>query len=68
MANYGKSQYYKIEDINFSISLEDYTFDDKNMNLLQYYDERYKLKIKDKKQPLLKVEGKNSQREILLIP
>jgi len=38
------------------------------MTLEQYYLDKYNLIIKDKKQPLLKVQGKRKTTNILLIP
>ena len=53
MSNYGRAMYYRVTDIEFNIKdLESVPVDEKEMNLLQYYQEKYKIDIKPK-QPLL---------------
>jgi hypothetical protein len=57
MSNYGKTRYYKIEDIHFleisSIMLED------GLSLIDYYSTKYGINIKSVKQPLLVSESKD---------
>lgn len=69
MTNYGKTAYYRIEDVIFE-EIESIRLEDASTSLKDYYENKYKMKITNLKQPLLKVEGrkKNSDIQILLIP
>ena len=57
------SQNYKINDIAFDRTPKTQTInrDGKTINLVQYYEEAHKLKIKDENQPLIIVHTKDSQ-------
>ena len=73
MTNYGKTVYHKIEEIVFDQKMDEVTIDEEKadaMTLLVYYETKYGLKIKNLKQPLLKVETKrrNDTSKILLLP
>lgn len=67
MSNYGKTNYYRITDIQFN-DLQSIVFDDSEIKLLDYYKDKYKISIKSLKQPLLVAEGKNKEKPLLLIP
>lgn len=69
MTNYGKTAYYRIEDIIFE-DIDSIRLDDASISIREYYEQKYNLKITNLKQPLLKVEGrrKNKEFQILLIP
>ena len=69
MTNYGKTAYYKIEEVVFE-EIESIKLEDANTSLREYYENKYNLKITNNKQPLLKVEGrrKNAEFQILLVP
>ena len=57
MTNYGKTAYYKIEELCFD-DLEDIKLDGldgTSIPLKQYYSDKYGITIKKPKQPLLKV-------------
>lgn len=57
MTNYGKTQYYKIEDIVFE-EMETITFkagDEQQINMADYYLKKYQITIKNLKQPLIQV-------------
>lgn len=68
MSNYGKSVFYRICDIEFQ-DIQAFVFDGA-ISLLKYYEEKYKIKIKNMNQPLLVTESKNrrNQNHIYLIP
>lgn len=57
MTNYGKAKYLTIEDVEFR-PLEDVPVPPTNLNILQYYWERYSIKAYSK-QPLLVIKNKN---------
>ena len=69
MTNYGKTAYYRIEEIVFE-DIECIKLEDASVSLREYYKKKYNLEITNKKQPLFKVEGKRSSLEfqILLVP
>ena len=69
MTNYGKTAYYRIEEIVFE-DINSIKLEDASISLREYYEKKYNMKITNHKQPLLKVEGrrKNSEFQILLIP
>lgn len=70
MTNYGKTSYHKIEQIVFQ-DIENIRLQDAQVSLKQYYLNKYKITIKNMKQPLLRVESKrkgNKQFQIYLIP
>lgn len=67
MANYGKTNYYRITDVQFN-DLQSIVFDDSDIKLLDYYKDKYKISIKSLKQPLLVAEGKKKEKPLLLIP
>ena len=58
---------YLIDDILFDKNPQNTTFNynGKTINLIEYYEEAHKLKIKDKKQPLILVRRTDSQGEPL---
>ncbi len=66
MSNYGKAQYYQIEDIEF-IDISSVMIEEK-INLVEYYDKKYKLKIKNLKQPLLASSLRRKDQKIYLVP
>jgi hypothetical protein len=66
MSNYGKSNYYKISDIEFK-DIESVYLDDK-LSLVDYYDQKYKHKVKNFKQPLLVTEGRDKTKPTYLLP
>ena len=69
MTNYGKTAYYRIEDIIFE-DIDSIKLEDASISLKEYYERKYNMEIKNHRQPLLKVQGrrKNSEFQILLIP
>lgn len=69
MTNYGKTAYYRIEEVVFE-EIDSIRLEDCSLTLREYYETKYKLKISNKSQPLLKVESnrKNKDFQILLIP
>lgn len=69
MTNYGKTAYYRIEDVLFE-DLESIRLEDASIGLREYYKKKYNLEITNRKQPLLKVEGrrKGAEFQILLLP
>jgi len=71
MTNYGKTCYYKIIDICFK-KLEEVSIEKNNMSIKDYYQQKYKINIKNNNQPLLQVEVKNKrsaeQTPCLLVP
>lgn len=69
MTNYGKTAYYKIEEVVFQ-EIESVVLEDATTSLRDYYEKKYNLKITNKKQPLLKVESrrKNKDFQIFLVP
>ena len=66
MANYGKTRYFKIMDLKFE-EVQSITFE-ANINMLDYYKEKYQISIKNVKQPLLVAEGTRKEETILLVP
>jgi hypothetical protein len=62
MTNYGKCQFYKILGINFE-QASSIRITEKNINLIEYYDEKYNIKIQKEKQPLLIVESRAMKRQ-----
>lgn len=63
MSSYGKNQYYRIKDVLFIeiASVE-------QLDLVEYYDKKYGIKIHNLKQPLLEAEGRDPTQPIYLIP
>lgn len=69
MSNYGKTRYYRIVDIHY-IDISSYKFDNSDTKLVDYYKDKYKISIKNLKQPLLVAESKikSSDKPTYLIP
>ena len=70
MTNYGRSRYYRVEDVDFRKPAE-VTLDNKGTTLLDYYRIKYNMSIKNLKQPLLRVEDRKRKVEegpVLLVP
>lgn len=70
MANYGKTCYYTIQDILFD-DLEKIVLDGTSMTLKTYYEEKYKIQIKNPRQPLLVAENRKKDDKVqktLLVP
>lgn len=67
MSNYGKTNYYTISDIQFD-DLESIVFEESQTKLVDYYKDKYRIAIKNLKQPLLVAEGKDKKKPILLVP
>jgi hypothetical protein len=51
--NYGNGRYYRIEDILYT-EITDYFLPGEQMNLVDYYKQKYNITITKLKQPLLK--------------
>lgn len=67
MANYGKSNYWRVENVVFNQLNEKYNMGEAMMTLPEYYKEKYNLTISYMNQPLL--EAKNRANEnIILVP
>lgn len=66
MSNYGKTRYYKITDINF-VDISTIKLDE-NLSLIDYYAQKYGIKVASLKQPLLVTEGKNPDNPTYLLP
>jgi aubergine-like protein len=67
MSNYGKTNYYRVSDVQFN-ELETVIFDSSETKLLDYYKDKYKIIINNMKQPLLVAEGKDKTKPLLLVP
>lgn len=80
LAKYGNYRTYKISNINFdktpsntSISLKDINGNEVTLNLVNYYNKQYGIKIKDENQALIEVKrpkkgAENEEETIYLIP
>ena len=64
--SYGNENKYKIDDILFDRSPKQQTlnYNGKSVKLVDYYNAKYKLKIKDPNQPLILVRSKSKNGEI----
>lgn len=51
MANYGKYNYYTITDLSFKKAEEIFVQND--INMLKYYQQKYKIHVQQPAQPLL---------------
>lgn len=58
--------YHKILDLEFR-EIESIMLDEK-LSLLDYYEQKYKIKIKNMKQPLIVIEGRDKEKPAYLIP
>lgn len=70
MANYGKTSYYTIQDIMFE-DLDKIILDGTNTTLRSYYEDKFKISIKNAKQPLIVVENRKKDdkaQKTLLVP
>jgi hypothetical protein len=55
MANYGTNRYWRVEDVVFDTNTDEIIINkDTNQTLSEYYQAKYNITIKNKKQPLLK--------------
>ena len=63
--SYGNENKYKIDDILFDRDPKTQTinYNGKSINLIEYYNKKYKIKIKDEKQPLIVVHSKSKNGE-----
>ena len=63
--SYGNENKYKIDDILFERYPNNQTinYNGKTINLIEYYNKKYKLKIKEQKQPLIVVRNKTNNGE-----
>jgi aubergine-like protein len=63
--SYGNENKYKIDDILFDRDPKKQTinYNGKSINLIEYYNKKYKIKIKDEKQPLIVVHSKTKNGE-----
>ena len=63
--SYGNENKYKIDDILFERYPNNQTinYNGKTINLIEYYNKKYKLKIKEQKQPLIVVRSKTNNGE-----
>jgi aubergine-like protein len=63
--SYGNENKYKIDDILFDRDPKKQTinYNGKSINLIEYYNKKYKVKIKDEKQPLIVVHSKTKNGE-----
>ena len=52
MTNYGKTRYYRVEEILF-VSLDSVILDGDKMTIMDYYKDKYQIDLKIKQQPLL---------------
>ena len=80
LAKYGNYRTYKISNINFdktpsntSISIKDINGNEVTLNLVNYYNKQYGIKIKDENQALIEVKrpkkgAENEEETIYLIP
>ena len=59
MANYGKSMYWRVENVVFGHENKTYSIGNKEITLAEYYFERYGLVMEVKNQPLLEATVKN---------
>ena len=66
MSNYGKTIYYRIEDVDFrplqEVVIPGYE------HIFDYYKKKYNLTLNSAKQPLLVTLGKRKDEKILLLP
>jgi hypothetical protein len=70
MANYGKTSYYTVQDIMFD-ELDKIVLEGTNTTLRTYYEDKYKIQIKNPKQPLLVAENRkkdDNAQKTLLVP
>ena len=67
MTNYGKTRYYKVEEILF-LNLEMVYLDGDKTNIIDYYKDKYQIELKSKSQPILEVENKRSSTKTYLLP
>jgi hypothetical protein len=67
MTNYGKTRYYRIEEILF-LNLEMVFLDGDRLNIIDYYKDKYQIELKSKQQPILEVENKRSSTKTYLLP
>lgn len=64
MANYGTNRYWKVEAVLFDTNTDDIVIDkNTNQTLGEYYQKKYDLTIKNKKQPLLKAYARERFRK-----
>ena len=63
--SYGNENKYKIDDILFDRDPKKQTinYNGKSINLIEYYNKKYKIKIKEEKQPLIVVHSKTKNGE-----
>ena len=63
--SYGNENKYKIDDILFDRDPKKQTinYNGKSINLIEYYNKKYKIKIKEEKQPLIVVHSKAKNGE-----
>ena len=63
---YGEGRKYRIDDILFDRNpkMQTINYNGKSMNLIEYYNIKYKLKIRDANQPLILVRNKSKSGEI----
>lgn len=64
MSNYGTNRYWKIEGVMFDTNVDEIIVNkDTNQTLAEYYNSKYNLTIKNKKQPLLKARTRDRLRK-----
>ena len=67
MSNYGKTRYYRIQDIHF-INMAEILLENDTVSLLDYYKNKYQLTPKKPNQPIIEAESKNDKGKTLLVP
>lgn len=61
--------YHKVTDIRFEeMTSINIPTPEKNVNMLEYYKEKYNITISKPKQPLIVSEGRKKGESILLVP
>lgn len=66
MTNYGRPRYVKIIDLEFS-DIDSTIVPDQNISIREYYNQKYRLKIENSKQPLLVIEEKRKKVRFIII-
>jgi aubergine-like protein len=62
MTNYGRPRYLKVADLDFTdIATLHILVNNENIPIVEYYSQKYKIKIENMKQPLLLIEDKRRQ-------